>query len=205
MKKKRLFLQLMGEGLITSALALCGGIVCGGFLSEIISLTTARLVGRGVIAHQPSFSLGAVVWTTLGFLLIQSVALSILGSRLFHREIYQLLYGEMDKKQNAGNARGGFLTLVPGSAALAVAYWIVLNGGRRRHAACRSPIGHCGNASFYPGPGKTGKPAGQLRKKQSDTRSLYVHSATVAGKHRTQVYLRWSGLYFDDVYHYTDS
>ena len=126
MKKKRLFLQLMGEGLITSALALCGGIVCGGFLSEIISLTTARLVGRGVIAHQPSFSLGAVVWTTLGFLLIQSVALSILGSRLFHREIYQLLYGEMDKKQNAGNARGGFLTLVPGSAALAVAYWIVL-------------------------------------------------------------------------------
>lgn len=126
MKKNRLFLQLMAEGLITSLLALCGGIVCGGFLSEIISLTTSRLVGQGVIAHQPSVSLSAVVWTILGFLLIQSMALFILGGRLFHREIHQLLYVEMTKKQNAGNARGGFLTLILGAAALAVAYWIVL-------------------------------------------------------------------------------
>ena len=126
MKKKRLFLQLMAEGLITSLLALCGGIVCGGFLSEVISLATARLVGQGVIAHQTSFSLSAVVWTILGFLLIQSVALFILGGRLFHREIHQLLYGEMAKKQNKGNVRSSFLTLVLGAAALGVAYWIVL-------------------------------------------------------------------------------
>jgi len=126
MKKKRLFLQLMAEGLITSLLALCGGIICGVFLSEVISLTTARLVGQAVIAHQPSFSLSAVVWTILGFLLIQAVALFVLGGRLFQREIHQLLYGEMAKKQNAGNARGGFLTLVLGAAVLAIAYWIVL-------------------------------------------------------------------------------
>lgn len=126
MKKKRLFLQLMAEGLITSFLALCGGIICGGFLSEIISLTTARLIGNDVIAHQPSFSLSAVVWAVLGFLLFQTVALFILGGRLFQREIHQLLYGETAKKQNVGNVRGGSFTLVVGALALSIAYWLVL-------------------------------------------------------------------------------
>ena len=42
----------MTEGLITSFLALLGGLVCGGFLSEAISLTTARLVGLGIITLQ---------------------------------------------------------------------------------------------------------------------------------------------------------
>jgi putative ABC transport system permease protein len=126
MTKKRLFSQIMTEGMITSLLALCGGIVCGGFLSEIISLATSRLVGQGIITHQSSFSIGAVIFTVLGFLLIQSVALFILGRRLFHKEINQLLYGEMEKKQNVGNARSSFLTLVLGAVALMIAYWLVM-------------------------------------------------------------------------------
>ena len=52
MTKRHLFIQIMAEGLITSLLALLGGLICGGFLSEVISLATARLVGRGIIAHQ---------------------------------------------------------------------------------------------------------------------------------------------------------
>lgn len=126
MTKKRLFSQIMTEGMITSLLALSGGIICGVFLSEIISLATARLVGQGIITHQSSFSVGAVVFTMLGFLLIQSVALFILGSRLFRKEIHQLLYGEIAKKQNVGNVCNSFLTLVLGAAALLVAYWIVM-------------------------------------------------------------------------------
>ena len=55
MTKIKLFIQIMTEGLITSFLALLGGLVCGGFLSEAISLTTARLVGHGIITHQLSF------------------------------------------------------------------------------------------------------------------------------------------------------
>ena len=55
MTKTRLFTQIMTEGLITSLVALLGGLICGGFLSEVISLATARLVGHGVIAHQSSF------------------------------------------------------------------------------------------------------------------------------------------------------
>ena len=51
MTKIKLFIQIMTEGLITSFLALLGGLVCGGFLSEAISLTTARLVGHGIITY----------------------------------------------------------------------------------------------------------------------------------------------------------
>lgn len=35
MTKPRLFIQIMAEGLISSLLALLGGLICGGFLSEI--------------------------------------------------------------------------------------------------------------------------------------------------------------------------
>lgn len=127
MKKQQLFFQLIMEGFITSLLALCVGIICGGFLSEIISLATARLVGQGVIAHQSSFSMGAVVWTAIGFLLIQAFALFILGGRILNQEVHQLLYGEITKKQNTGKASGNFLKLLGGIVSLAVAYWIVLN------------------------------------------------------------------------------
>mgnify|MGYP002552092804 CR=1 FL=1 len=126
MTKTRLFTQIIAEGLITSLIALLGGLVCGGFLSEIISLATARLVGHGIIAHQSSFSLSAVIFTVLGFLIIQSVALFILCGKLFYKEIYQLLYGETAKKQRTGSAAGSTLSLVAGTAALVVAYWIVI-------------------------------------------------------------------------------
>ncbi|MBU5332566.1 MAG: FtsX-like permease family protein [Anaerocolumna aminovalerica] len=126
MKKKRLFFQLMMEGFITSLLALFGGIICGSFLSEIISLATARLVGQGIITHQSSFSIGAVIWTTIGLLLIQALSLFILGGKTFKREVHQLLYGEMVRKQNTGTASGGLFTLLVGVILLAVAYWVAL-------------------------------------------------------------------------------
>lgn len=126
MTKSKLFVQIMMEGLITSLLALFGGLVLGGFLSEMTSLATARLVGQGIITHQSSFSVSAILFTTLGFLLIQSVALFLLCVKLFQKEVYQLLYGEMAKKQRTGNAYGNLVSLVLGAAILLLAYWIVL-------------------------------------------------------------------------------
>ena len=98
MTKIKLFIQIMTEGLITSFLALLGGLVCGGFLSEAISLTTARLVGHGIITHQLSFSVSAAIFTSLGFLIIQFVALFVLCGKLFRKELHQLVYGEMGEK-----------------------------------------------------------------------------------------------------------
>lgn len=126
MKKKRLFAQIMTESFITSLIALLGGIIVGGFLSEIISLTTARLVGQGVITHQSSLSISGVIGTIIGFMLIQAIALLILSTRLFKREIYQLLYGEIEKKQNVGNIQGGIASSILGGASLIVAYQIVI-------------------------------------------------------------------------------
>ena len=108
-------------------LALCGGIVGGGFLSEIISLATSRLVGQDIISHQSSFSVSAVVWTVLGFMLVQAIALFILGGRLCRQEIHQLLYGEIAKKQKVGKTGGSIVTLILGTVLLLFAYWLVLN------------------------------------------------------------------------------
>src|SRR5690625_3753306 len=55
MRKKRLMRQLLAEGLMTSVWALMSGILIGGFLAEIISLTVSKLVGQGIIGHQISF------------------------------------------------------------------------------------------------------------------------------------------------------
>lgn len=126
MRKKRLILQLLAEGLITSILALIGGILIGGFLAEIISLTVSRLVGQGIIGHQISLSVEAIFYTIIGFLFIQFIALIILGSKLFNQEVYKLLYGEVDKKQNMGHLKYNVLNLLVGSVLLGVAYWIAL-------------------------------------------------------------------------------
>lgn len=126
MTKIKLFIQIMTEGLITSFLALLGGLVCGGFLSEAISLTTARLVGHGIITHQLSFSVSAAIFTSLGFLIIQFVALFVLCGKLFRKELHQLVYGEMAKKQRTGNPYVSFVSFAIGTVILLVAYWIVV-------------------------------------------------------------------------------
>ncbi|WP_062104334.1 ABC transporter permease [Bacillus niameyensis] len=126
MRKERLILQLLAEGLISSVLALIGGILIGAFLAEIISLTVSRLVGQGIIGHQMSFSIGAVIFTTIGFLCIQFIALAILGRTLFNQEVHPLLYEQMDKKLDMGDFKGNIFHILIGSLLLAVAYWIVL-------------------------------------------------------------------------------
>lgn len=126
MRKERLILQLLAEGLITSILALIGGILIGGFLAELISLTVSKLVGQGIIGHQISLSIGAIFFTIIGFLFIQFIALVILGGKLFNREVHQLLYVQMEKKQDMGYFKGNVLNILVGSVLLSVAYWIVL-------------------------------------------------------------------------------
>lgn len=126
MRKERLVLQLLAEGFITSILAFIGGILIGGFLAEIISLTVSKLVGQGIIGHQISLSVSAIFFTIMGFLFIQFIALVILGGRLFNQEVHQLLYGEMDEKQDMGHVKGNVLNILVGCVLLGVAYWIVL-------------------------------------------------------------------------------
>ena len=126
MRQKKIFSLLIAEGVVTSFLALLLGIGIGSLVAEVLSLTTARLIGQGIIGHQLSFSFQAVLYTTAGFLLIQVFALLILAKKLFNREIHALLYGQVDKKQAMGKASANWLTLILGVLALGVGYWLIL-------------------------------------------------------------------------------
>lgn len=127
MRKKRLTRQLLFEGLVISFWALIGGILIGIFLAEIISLTVSKLVGQGIIGHQMTFSIRAVLYTVAGFLTIQVGALSYLSRTLFHQEIHHLLYEEMNKKLDMGLMKSNVFHLFTGLSILCIAYWLVLN------------------------------------------------------------------------------
>ncbi len=51
MKQSRLFLMIMGETIWNGIVALCIGLPISLFLTELINLTTSRLVGMGIIGH----------------------------------------------------------------------------------------------------------------------------------------------------------
>ena len=126
MRQRKLFALLLAEGLLTSLFALTIGTVIGGILAEMISLATSRLIGQGIIDHQPSFSLVAVAYTAVGFLLIQVLALLFLSVQLFNRELQQLLNGQVSKKQALGTTKTNSLTFVAGLIILIVAYYLAL-------------------------------------------------------------------------------
>lgn len=126
MRKERLVLQLLAEGLISSVLALVGGLIIGAFLAEIISLTVSKLVGQGIIGHQFSLSASAILFTAIGFLFIQFLALAILGGKLFQQEVHQLLKEQMDKKTDVGHMKGNVLHILAGCLLLGAAYWVAL-------------------------------------------------------------------------------
>lgn len=126
MRQYRLFFLLVAEGIVTSFIALVMGITIGALLSEILSLTTSRLIGQGILGHQLSFSLQAVLYTAAGFLLIQIVALLLLAGNLFHRELLTLLKGQVAKKQKMGKIQNNWLIFITGVIALVSAYWLIL-------------------------------------------------------------------------------
>ena len=175
MTKPRLFIQIMAEGLISSLLALLGGLICGGFLSEISSLATARLVGYGIIAHQSSFSIRAVILTTLGFLIIQSVALFVLCGKLFNKEIQQMLYGEMEKKQRAGSKSGNWLSLVFNLRILDCIKTFYDRWQRTDNR--RGCVWNCRNGIIYPWSCKAVERSSGIHKAQSHIRTVYLYPA----------------------------
>lgn len=91
MRRSRLFLLLLMEDFWSSLLSLAVGLPCAVLLAELISLVTARLVGIGIIGHQPVFSLSAVLGTAAGFLFIKLIAFLILSGKISRQEIGSLL------------------------------------------------------------------------------------------------------------------
>lgn len=102
MRRPKLFGMLLAEDIGSSLIALITGLPIALLLSELISLITAKCVGLGVIGHQISFSLRAMVLTAVGFLIIKFLAFLILSGKIARQEIGFLLVDmpEGTKKQH---------------------------------------------------------------------------------------------------------
>lgn len=128
MRRTKLFAMLLAEDFYSSAAALAVGLPIAVLLSELISLITARWVGLGIIGHQITFSMQAVLWTAVGFFFIKLFAFLILSGKISRQQIGSLLVDtpEGAKKQHPSWVYGIALGL--GIFCLAQAYGMAIDG-----------------------------------------------------------------------------
>lgn len=128
MTRNRLFALLLAEDVRSSAIALLIGLPAGVFLSELISLVTARMVGLGIIGHRFTMSLSAVILTAAGFFLIKLTAFLILSAKISRYEIGSLLAEkpEETKRQHPAPVYG--LAFLGGIICLGAAYHLAIRG-----------------------------------------------------------------------------
>lgn len=109
MKRSSLFAMLMTETIWNSLISILLGLPIALLLTEMISLSAAKLVGIGIIGHKISLSAGAVAWTALGFMGIQVIAMLHLSAGYSGKEPVELLRSDAPEKQDMASAgRGGF-------------------------------------------------------------------------------------------------
>lgn len=128
MRRIKLFAMLLCEDFRNSIISLVIGLPVAVLLSELISLITARLVGIGIVGHQISFSLEAVLWTAAGFLLIKLVAFLILSGKISRQEIGSLLVESPDGVKKQMPAFVYAAAIVLGVCSLAAAYTLGIHG-----------------------------------------------------------------------------
>ena len=128
MGRGRLLFMLLAEELWNSVLSLIVGIPAAVFLSEMVSLITAKVVGLGIIGHHFSFSLSAVLWTIAGYFAVRLAALIILSGSAAGKEITQLLSGAEDKMHKRYHTLPGVIKAVCGLLLLGTAYTMAIMG-----------------------------------------------------------------------------
>lgn len=128
MRRIKLFALLLAEDFHNSVVSLLIGLPVAVLLSELISLITARLVGIGIVGHQISFSLQAVLWTAVGFLLIKFAAFLILSMKLCRQEIGSLLVDAPDGVKKQMPTCFYAAAILFGIICLAIAYALAIHG-----------------------------------------------------------------------------
>ncbi|MEG0308967.1 MAG: ABC transporter permease [Clostridium sp.] len=128
MKRSKLLLMLFAEELWNSVLSLLIGIPVAIFISEIISLVTAKIVGLGIIGHSFSFSISAVIGTIVGYFIIRFVAIIILSGKFSKKEVIELLSDSQKEKKRKINKIAVTIKLLLGSILLALAFTIAITG-----------------------------------------------------------------------------
>lgn len=128
MKRSRLFLWLLAEDVYSSMLALLIGLPMAVFLSEIIALVTAKLIGLGILSHQLAISPMALGFTAAGFIGIKLVANILLSFQMVKREPYHLMNDTQEEKQKVVRETRSLACFISGVVLLAVTYGIAIGG-----------------------------------------------------------------------------
>lgn len=124
MKRRRMFSMLFCETLWNSIISLAIGIPGALFLTEGISLTTAKAVGFGIIGHHFSFSATAVLWTVCGFVFVQLLSMLFICIGLGKSEPAELLRTEAVKNQRQTSDASNTLCFLLGLILLLTAYYL---------------------------------------------------------------------------------
>ncbi len=122
MRRRRLFLLLFCETLWSSMVSLLIGLPAALFITEGISLATARIVGLGILGHRFSFSPGAVCWTVCGFVLVQLLSMFILCIGIAKKEPAEFFQDGDVKKQAVASGFRSTLCFAAGLGFLLYAY-----------------------------------------------------------------------------------
>jgi len=128
MRRKKLFGMLLAEDLLGSGLALIIGLPVAVLISELISLITAKLVGMGIIGHQFSLSIPALIFTVVGFMVIKFAAFLILSSKISRQEIGTLLKPSVESEKKKAPAFVYGLSAVVGIGMLIATYSMAISG-----------------------------------------------------------------------------
>lgn len=128
MRRKKLFGMLLAEDLLGSGLALVIGLPVAIVISELISLITAKLVGMGIIGHQFSLSVSAIIFTIVGFLVIKFAAFLILSSKISRQEIGTLLKPSVENEKREAPAVVYGISAAAGIVMLAATYSMAISG-----------------------------------------------------------------------------
>lgn len=174
MKQSRLFAMLMSETLVNSLISVLAGLPIALLLTEAISLTTAKVIGLGIIGHKISFSLSAVLWTVVGFIIVQMVSMLMLCMDFTRREPMELMKSDASGKQTTVSAVRGGISFVAGVLLLLVAYGAGIFLLRSLYMFAMIFIllpGALGTFLLYKGMGAF--IGGRIRKKSPDKSGLY--------------------------------
>lgn len=124
MKRGRLFFMLFLETLWSSVISLAVGLPVALFLTEGISLATAKIVGLGIIGHHFSFSPDAILWTVCGFVVVQLLSMMIICMGLGKTETAEFFRSGAAKKQTSLSGIKSTLCFVVGIGLLITAYYL---------------------------------------------------------------------------------
>lgn len=156
MKRSKLFAMLMSETLWNSMVSVLIGLPIALFLTEGISLATAKVVGLGIIGHKISFSISAVLGTVIGFVIVQMISMLFLCAEFSRKEPMQLLQTDSPDKQVSIPRKKGWLSFVLGLILLILAYVVgvmMLRSLDLKIVALILVLGGTGTFLFYHGIG----------------------------------------------------